>query len=133
MDGQNFQNGQNTTSGSVPPTNYYQDYTTNTNSTQLMYEQPKQNNTPAVVSLVMGILAIIFSCCCGLGIIFGIIGIICAIVSKKNGKSGIAIAGLVCSIIGAVFSIAVIAYFIYVYAFYSANPNYLDEIYRYYY
>lgn len=102
MDGQNFEN-QNT--------NNYQD---NTNVTQ---SSPVVDNTPAnktdalaIVSLVAGILAIVMACCVTyVGIVLGIVGIVCAVMSKKNnGKSGMATAGLICSIVGIVLAIIMI-------------------------
>ena len=56
----------------------------------------------AVASLVLGIVSIVFSFI-GLGIfglIPGIVGIILGIIAKKKAPSGMATAGLVCSIIG---------------------------------
>lgn len=117
MDGQNFQNEQsgqvteNTSTG-----NYYQD---NTNQyTGSVYTEPvaedNSGSTPglAIAALVMGILSIVLSCCCGVGIIFGIAGLIMSIVANKQNKSGVGTAGLVCSIIGIVFScISMIYYF----------------------
>lgn len=61
-----------------------------------------------IASLTIGILSILFICCYGWfiaipGIIFGIIGI-----AQKNRNHGTAIAGLICSIIGLITSIAMI-------------------------
>lgn len=75
------------------------------------YQQPnyyqQSSETPpanglAIASLVLGILSIPASCCYGAGIIFAIIGLILGCVSKKPDSSfnGMAIAGIVCSIIG---------------------------------
>ncbi len=70
------------------------------------YGAPMNNANPnngfAIGSLVCGILGILCCCCCGSGSLLGIVGIILAIVSRgKNGgkMSGLAIAGLVCSIV----------------------------------
>lgn len=64
-------------------------------------ERPPANGL-AIASLVLGILSIPASCCYGAGIIFAIIGLILGCVSKKPDSSfnGMAIAGIVCSIIG---------------------------------
>lgn len=64
-------------------------------------ETPPANGL-AIASLVLGILSIPASCCYGAGIIFAIIGLILGCVSKKPDSSfnGMAIAGIVCSIIG---------------------------------
>lgn len=106
MDGQNFQTEQNEqTNASV---NNYQD-----NTAQAVNQVPpvvgtpqKQNNTLAIVSLVMGILAIVLACCASwIGIVPGIAGIICAVLANKQGKSGMATAGLICSIIGIVIAL----------------------------
>lgn len=82
--------------------NNYQSNTVNGSSQQA----PKQTNALAIVALVMGILSIVINCCLtGVGIIPGIAGIVCAILSKKQGKSGMATAGLICSIIGIVLGV----------------------------
>lgn len=64
------------------------------------------NNGMAIGSLICGIAGILLCCCCGIGAVAGIVGIILAICSKKSngGKmSGMALAGLICSIIAIVF------------------------------
>ena len=72
-------------------------------------EPPKEKNGAAIASLIMGILSLVFACCGG-SLIFGIVGIITAIVSKSKsptGKlSGMAVAGLIMSIVGVVAGIA---------------------------
>lgn len=58
----------------------------------------------AVASLVLGIVAIVFSFI-GLylpGLIAGIIGIVLGVMAKKKAPSGMATAGLVLSIIGTI-------------------------------
>lgn len=110
MDGQNFQNEQNTTESVQPTetTNNYQDYTYNVQPVQTVVDEPKQSNTLAIVSLVLGILAIVCGCCLAwVGCLFGIGGIVCAVLSKKNGKSGMATAGLICSIAGIVIGLLI--------------------------
>jgi hypothetical protein len=83
--------------------NNYQD---NTQNVQPIYDAPvqpeKRNNVAAIVSLVLGILSILTCCTCFGAIILGVAGIICSILSKKEGKSNLATAGLICSIIGIV-------------------------------
>lgn len=69
------------------------------------YQQSSENpptNGLAIASLVLGILSIPAGCCYGAGIIFAIIGLILGFVSKKPDTSfnGMAIAGIICSIIG---------------------------------
>ncbi len=90
MDGQNFNNDvQNYTAPS-------QDGNNNT-------------NVLAILSLVAGILSIIMACCVTwVGIILGIAGIILAIFANKQGKTGLATAGMICSIIGIVIAVLMI-------------------------
>ena len=65
-------------------------------------EPPKEKNGAAVVSLIMGILGLVMSCC-GFGRIFGIVALICGIVSKSKSSTGkmpgMAIAGLIMGIV----------------------------------
>jgi len=101
MDGQNFNNEQE---------NMYQDNTATVTETvaPVVEEVPeKKTDALAVISLVTGIISLLLMCCYPyVGIFFAIAGIILAIVSKKkNGKSGLATAGLICSIIGVVLSV----------------------------
>lgn len=125
MDGQNFENENNVTvdttatevsSTAEPvqetPVNNYQDYTSNvqpqaaTATTQ--QTENKDTNVLAIVSLVLGILSIVLGCCTGwVGALFGIGGIICAVFANKQGKTGLAKAGLICSIIGIVLGILI--------------------------
>lgn len=109
MDGQNFENEQNVTTETVQD-NFYQDNTANTQVPPVVEEAPaKKTDALAIVGLVMGILSIVLACCLAyIAIIPGIVGIVCSVISKKqNGKSGMATAGLVCSIVGIVVAIAI--------------------------
>lgn len=70
--------------------------------------QIKPTNGLAIASMVLGIASIIFGLCYGIGLVLGVISIVFAIISKKasDGKlCGMALAGLICSIIGIVISI----------------------------
>lgn len=134
MDGQNFENENNVTidttaaetvseaevtpaaepvqeTSVVEPVNNYQDYTANVQS-QTMVEAPKaenkETNVLAIVSLVLGILSIVLGCCTGwVGALFGVGGIICAVFANKQGKTGLAKGGLICSIVGIVLGILI--------------------------
>ena len=67
-----------------------------------------------IASLVMGIISIFASCCCGLGLLFSIMGIIFGCLQPKDAygkKPGIAIAGIVLSSVAILFSIIAIIYF----------------------
>ncbi len=84
MDGQNFNNG-------------VQNVTSNNGGSE--------TNALAIVSLVLGIISIIAGCCGWLGIVFGIIGIVCAVFANKQSQTGLAKGGLICSIIGIVLGV----------------------------
>ena len=79
-----------------------------------------------IVSLVLGILSIVLGCCTGwIGALFGIGGIICAVFANKQGKTGLAKAGLICSIIGIVLGIIItILAAVFSVAFMSELANY---------
>lgn len=104
MDGQNFSNEHNN----------YQDNTAN-----MQYQMPPESNEPSgpngcqIAGLVLGIIGIPACCCYGIpGILFGVIGIILAIVGNKRNKgSGVGIGGLVCSIIALIFGILATIYY----------------------
>ncbi|MDE7251807.1 MAG: hypothetical protein K2O32_02525 [Acetatifactor sp.] len=120
-----YQNSNNYQSGTYQSNNY-QDNTQNVYSST--YAEPAASNegsTPglAVASLVMGIVSIVLSCCCGVGIIFAIAGIIMAISANKQVKTGVATAGLICSIVGGVFSLIGIAYWALVFIGVAADPS----------
>ena len=87
----------------------FQDYNTEFQQEPMQSQNSgngQKKDALAIVSLVLGIVSLVVCCCSGLfSVPFGIGGIICAVLSKKNGKSGMATAGLVCSIIGVVFGI----------------------------
>lgn len=93
-----------------------QQYNPNPYTTTPAYTaEAKQNNGLAIASLVCGIISIVLCCCCGLGVLLGIAGIVLAILSKKNsgGKlSGLAIAGLICGIVGVVFGVGWLIYYL---------------------
>lgn len=74
--------------------------------------EQKNSNTKAILALVFGILSLVISCCCTyLGIILGVVGIVLAVLSRQDngGKfSGMAIGGMVCSIVAIVLSVVAI-------------------------
>ena len=113
------------------PVNNYQDYTANVQpqaAATAPVQQPenKETNVLAIVSLVLGILSIVLGCCTGwIGALFGIGGIICAVFANKQGKTGLAKAGLICSIIGIVLGIIItILAAVFSVAFMSELTNY---------
>lgn len=149
MDGQNFENENNVTVDTTAtevssaaetvqetpvteqPVNNYQDYTANVQpqaAATAPVQQPenKETNVLAIVSLVLGILSIVLGCCTGwIGALFGIGGIICAVFANKQGKTSLAKAGLICSIIGIVLGIIItILAAVFSVAFMSELANY---------
>lgn len=125
MDGNNFYNndnnaGQNNGSGQPGSqnNNYYQDNTAGANYYQPPVSDGKESGTNGlqIAGLVCGILGICSSCCYGVpGLIFGIIGLICALLGNKRSKSGVGVAGLICSIVGLIFGVAMTFYFAYIF------------------
>lgn len=103
MDNQNSQNNSN-----------YQDNTTNmqyqTPPVQSNYQEPKKTNVLAILGLIFGIVSIVTCCAWYLSAILGIAGLVCSILSKKNGKTGMATAGIVCSIIGLVLCLVIFVF-----------------------
>lgn len=83
---------------------------------QPYYPQPNKTDGKAVVSLILGILSISTSCSYGFGLIFGIPGLILAMLSRKStqqqpygtpnsgNSAGLVTAGMICSIIGTILS-----------------------------
>ena len=69
-------------------------------------EEKKESKALEICSLVFGILSIVCCSCYG---IFGIVGLVLSIVALATGKkSGLSIAGLICSIIGVVLTIVML-------------------------
>ena len=83
----------------------------------------------SVASMVLGILSVICCCITYGGLIMGLLAIVFAVVSRRNLGyfDGMAIAGLVLGIIGAVFGIMTIISDIYL----SANPELFENYLKY--
>ena len=124
MDEQNYENGQFNQNESQSTGNVQQGGSNYQDYTNMQYQAPydyasegsDKANGMQIASLVLGIIGIPACCCyCGPGVLFGIIGLILAIVGNKRSRNkGIGIAGLVCSIIAIVFGAIVSVYYIYV-------------------
>ena len=109
MDGQNFNNGQNT---GTPQYNNYQDNTAYQPLPAAPDNGGKASGTQ-IASLVMGIISIVLCCCYGApSVIMGIIGLVCGIKGNKENKNGIGTAGIVCSIIGLLLGLISLIYYI---------------------
>ena len=93
--------------------NNYQDNTANIPYQAPVDEAPATANGLQIAGLVCGILAIVSCWCYGIfGIIFGIAGLICAIIGNKKGKTGVGTAGLICSVIGLILGVIALIYFV---------------------
>lgn len=107
--------GQPGTGQRLPVTNQNQPGGSSQYQTQYQSYPPvyQEKNNMATAALVMGILSLCSICCCMLfGIVFGVLGIIFAIMSKKGDKmDGQARAGLILSIIGIAVTVLVIIFF----------------------
>lgn len=65
-----------------------------------------QKNNMALASMIIGILSIVLSCCCYLGVILGSLAVILAGLSRIDEKmTGQATAGMVTGIIGILFGV----------------------------
>ena len=90
----------------------YTDTTSYSDTTSTGYSaytpEPEQKATLSIVSMVLGIVGLIFSCCCCLGVPFDIAAIVVGIIAKKKNvpNQGMALAGI---ILGAV---AIVIYII---------------------
>ena len=92
----------------------YQDYTANIPYQQSANDFGSDNaaNGLQIAGLVCGILAICSCCCYGVpALIFGIAGLICAVMGNKRSKNGVGTAGMVCSIIGLILGAIAIVYY----------------------
>ena len=124
MDEQNYENGQfnqnefQSTGNAQQNGSNYQDYTNVQYQAPYDYDSGRSDkaNGMQIASLVLGILGIPACCCYGIpGVLFGIIGLILAIIgNQKSSNKGIGIAGLVCSIIAIIFGALASVYYIYV-------------------
>ena len=90
---------------------YQTQYQTQYQSFQPVYQE---KNNMATASLVMGILSLCSICCCMLfGVVFGVLGIIFAIMSKRGDRmDSQAKAGLILSIIGVAATVLIIIFFV---------------------
>ncbi len=95
-------------------------YQNDTNIQQYSYQAegqpqpPKQSNVLAIVGMILGIISILAGCCGWYSLFLGIPGLVCSILSRKQGKSGMSVAGIVCSIIGIIIGVlmAVMTYLV---------------------
>ncbi len=106
------------------------------------YEAPVEaqgSNALAIVALICGILSLLCCMCFGLGAIPGIVAIICGVKGKaKCPKAGMAKAGMICGIIGAILGVLVLIISLVsgggLFALFSnAYNEYMDSSYYYYY
>ena len=68
--------------------------------------EQKKNSSMAVASMVLGILSIVLSCCCFMGVGLGALAVIFARLAKVEEKmEGKAVAGMVTGIIGIVLGV----------------------------
>ena len=85
---------------------------------QQYYQQPvnQKKNALGITSMILGIISLVFSCCCmGFSIVLGVVAIILGIVSlnKKESTKGFAIAGIILGVVGLLSAIIFIVFEIY--------------------
>ena len=112
-------------SGTTYTNNAYQNNTYTDNTAGYGEPVAEEQKTPgtSIASLILGICGILLDCCCGVGLVFGIIGLILGIVGNKNRKSGVGTAGIVCSVIAIVVGVLTVIYF-----FVLGGMAYMDEM-----
>lgn len=117
VQGANNQYGQSTANqytgqGGGNSYSYYQDntsgYTTYQSPMPPTVPQPQSANGLQITGLVLGIISIVICCCPGGGIVLAIAGLVCSIVGNQQNKHGVGMAGLICSIIGIVLGVLMI-------------------------
>lgn len=87
--------------------------------------QYQKKDGKAIASLVLGIVGLVFFCCCS-GIYCSIPGLILGIVSKKERpqNNGMAVAGIILSAIGILVGLFIIVDYIFDFASISNLPNF---------
>lgn len=105
-----------TDSYSVPASTTYANtdstYNNTYNTTYDSTSDTPASNGLAIASLICGIISILMSCCCCGNILFSIAGIVCGCLQKPNAegkKPGMALAGIITSIVGIVLVIIIYA------------------------
>ncbi len=98
-------------------------YEMTNNSSQVA---PKKTNGFAIAGMVLGIVSIPCACCfAAVGLLIAILGLIFSIIGQCKGKSGMAIAGIICSVIGLLLGITNS-----VLGAWMASSGAYDELYR---
>lgn len=104
-------NGQYGMPGYGQPSQYYQPYQ------ESIYAQPGESGPmegKAVASLICGVFSLLTCCCYGIpSLIFGIIAIVLAVLSRKDNMGqmpGLAIAGMIMGVLGVISGIGYIAF-----------------------
>ncbi|MBP3436732.1 MAG: DUF4190 domain-containing protein [Clostridia bacterium] len=88
-------------------------------------EQLQRGDGMSIAAMVLGIVSLLFSCCCGIGAIPAIAAIVLAVIDcvKRGRMNGYAIAGLVLGIVGFLFSSVLFAFFVMVFS----DPSFWAE------
>lgn len=67
--------------------------------------QSQSANGLQITGLVLGIISILVCCCPGGGIVLAVAGLVCSIIGNQQNQHGVGTAGLICSIVGIVFGV----------------------------
>ena len=81
--------------------------------------------------MILGIISILAGCCGWYSLFLGIPGIICSVLARKQGKSGMATAVIVCSVIGIIIGILMTVMAVGILAVLGSSPEY-QELLQYY-
>lgn len=77
------------------------------------YHGEPTNSSKSTVSMILGILAILFTCCCPpIGLILGVVAIVLGVIAPKvmNKMDGKSVAGIICGAIGILLTIVIIIF-----------------------
>lgn len=102
-------NSSNWQANQVPPNSYHQPYGQqgqNWNGRQVNLTMPSRGNGMSTTSMILGIISIVTSCCCCIGIILGGLGLMFGCLSKVDvNYDSKAKAGIITSVIGLILSV----------------------------
>lgn len=102
-------NSNNRQANQVPPNSYHQPYGQqgqNWDGRQVNLTMPSRGNGMSTTSMILGIISIVTSCCCCIGIILGGLGLMFGCLSKVDvNYDSKAKAGIITSVIGLILSV----------------------------
>ena len=91
----------------------------------LLNQKNTTNHGMAITSLVLGIVATVLCCCCGMSVLVGIVGLVLGIIAKAKGNNeAYSLVGIILNAVGIFLSIALAVYYI---VFVFSDPEFIRE------